>query len=121
MRYIVVDVEATCCEDRSAPPRNEMEIIEIGVVRLDELGSFVRPVVHSRLSDFCMELTTIGQHDIDNAGPFAVVLEQFLSWISDGPDLSRVLPVCRYLVLAATACAIATQRWARSTALLATP
>jgi len=92
MRYIVVDVEATCWEDASARSRNEMEIIEIGAVRLDEnfeiaeeFGLFVRPVVHEQLSDFCTELTTITQPDVDDAERFAEVFERFLGWIGDGP------------------------------------
>ena len=92
MPCIVVDVEATCWVDRSARPRDEMEIIEIGAVRLaedlgivDEFSSFVRPVVHPQLTDFCTELTTITQADVDNAEPFAAVFARFLTWIGEGP------------------------------------
>ena len=92
MRYIVVDVEATCWEDASARRRSEMEIIEIGAVRLgetleiiDEFGSFVRPVAHRRLSDFCTELTTITQADVDDAESFAIIFGRFLAWIGNGP------------------------------------
>ena len=73
MRYGVVDLEATCWEERGSPER--MEIIEIGAVLLAssrgpaerEHGSFVRPVESPLLSDFCTRLTSIRQQDVDGA------------------------------------------------------
>jgi 3'-5' exoribonuclease 1 len=57
-----------------------MEIIEIGAVRLDaaltivdELDSFVRPVVEPKLSQFCTALTTIKQAEVDGADMFPAV------------------------------------------------
>ena len=92
MQYIVVDLEATCWVDRSARRRNQMEIIEIGAVCLDadlevvdEFDSFVRPVVNPQLSDFCTELTSITQADVDRADRFGVVFERFLTWIGEEP------------------------------------
>jgi inhibitor of KinA sporulation pathway (predicted exonuclease) len=75
--YLVVDLEATC-DDRGRIPREETEIIEIGAVLVDgetlvpvgELQTFVRPVVHPRLTDFCTRLTTIGQDEVDRAPLF---------------------------------------------------
>jgi len=91
MRYIVVDLEATCWEKESSPER--MEIIEIGAVRLasaagpveGEFAAFVRPVDSPQLSDFCRELTSIRQADVDAAEPFPKVLTRFLAWIGDEP------------------------------------
>jgi inhibitor of KinA sporulation pathway (predicted exonuclease) len=62
-RYIVVDLEATCWEDRPHP--KEMEAIEIGAVLLassggpvvSEFAEFIKPVVEPKLSDFCTQLT----------------------------------------------------------------
>lgn len=76
--YLVVDLEATC-DDRGSVPRDESETIEIGAVLvdprtlepIDELQTFVRPVVHPRLTPFCIELTTITQADVDGAPTFA--------------------------------------------------
>lgn len=76
--YVVVDLEATC-DDRGSVPRDESETIEIGAVlvdpttleAVDELQTFVRPVVHPRLTTFCTELTTITQADVDAAPTFA--------------------------------------------------
>lgn len=75
--YLVVDLEATC-DDRGAVPREESETIEIGAVLVDgetlrplrELQTFVRPVVHRRLTAFCTQLTTITQADVDHAPLF---------------------------------------------------
>lgn len=94
MQHIVVDLEATCWKDAAHHP--DMEIIEIGAVRLgdnledtgDEFQSFVRPVVQTQLSDFCTELTTISQSDVDAAETFPEVLAKFIAWI--GPDEYRL-------------------------------
>ncbi len=90
MDLIVVDLEATCWD--TSRPRSQMEIIEIGAVRLDaaltivdEFACFVRPVVEPKLSQFCTALTTITQADVDAADMFAAVFGRFLEWIGTGP------------------------------------
>lgn len=91
VRYIVVDLEATCWETGQTPDR--MEIIEIGAVSLpaatqpydSEFQSFVRPVAEPQLSDFCRKLTTIDQASIDAAPTFSIVFNQFLSWMGETP------------------------------------
>lgn len=91
MRYVVVDLEATCWEDARGAP--EMETIEMGAVLLaeaggpaiDTFGSFVRPVVVPELSAFCTRLTSIRQHDVDAAEPFWAVFPRFVEWIGDEP------------------------------------
>ena len=90
---IIVDLEATCCNEGSFP-REEMEIIEIGAVAVlaatgeirSEFQSFVRPVRNPRLTDFCQELTTIGQTDVDSAEDYPAVIGRFSSWLSDHED-----------------------------------
>ncbi|MBP2657916.1 MAG: 3-5 exonuclease [Firmicutes bacterium] len=85
--FLVVDLEATCEEN----DRNYgNEIIEIGAVLLDakgkqigEFDEFVRPINKPILTDFCMELTSIKQSDIDSAEPFTVVLQKFNNWLGD--------------------------------------
>jgi len=57
--YLIVDLEATCCDQQSFP-RDEMETIEIGAVILDshtldivdEYNAFVKPVRHPQLTRF---------------------------------------------------------------------
>lgn len=110
MRYIVVDLEATCWETGQTPER--MEIIEIGAVSLpsssqppnSEFQSFVRPVAEPHLSDFCKKLTTIDQASVDGADSFPDVFRRFVSWIGDSPitlcswgayDLEQLRTDCR--------------------------
>lgn len=84
MHYIIVDLEATCWEGRT---KNKNEIIEIGAVLINEeqeivseFQQFVKPLQHPILSEFCMELTSITQAEVDAALYFNEVLEQFKSW-----------------------------------------
>lgn len=91
MRYVIVDLEATCWLRGTSPDR--MEIIEIGAVLLEssrgsavrEFGAFVRPVSEPVLSDFCRELTHIAQAEVDAAAPFPEVLGRFMAWIGSEP------------------------------------
>lgn len=102
-RYLLcVDLEATCDDypaemeesDREQyqlkVPREEMETIEIGAILVDlygggevvaEFGSFVKPVLHPRLTPFCCELTTIGQADVDGADGYAEVARQLQGFL----------------------------------------
>ena len=82
MNYIVFDLEATCEKDSK---NFQNEIIEIGAVKLndgyeitDEFSSFVKPIVNPILTDFCMNLTSITQSDVDTARKFPDVLDAFL-------------------------------------------
>ncbi len=85
--YLVVDFEATCANDGSLR-REEMEIIEVGAVMVDgemltalsEFPSFVRPVRHPTLTDFCTELTSITQADVDAAPTLPDVVERWTKW-----------------------------------------
>ena len=91
MNYIIFDLEATCWPREDAATQDHPnEIIEIGAVKLDaeyrrvgEFARFVRPRLHPVLSDFCRELTTITQTDMDGAEDFPTVLADFRTWISD--------------------------------------
>lgn len=75
--YLVVDLEATCDENHKIP-RSQTEIIEIGAVLVDgatlspvdELATFVKPLVHRTLTPFCTKLTSITQADVDGAPRF---------------------------------------------------
>ncbi len=91
MRYVIVDLEATCWMGRIVSQR--MEIIEIGAVLLasntgpvqKEFASFVRPLHEPTLSAFCMGLTGIRQQEINEADNFFKVFPKFLSWIGSEP------------------------------------
>jgi inhibitor of KinA sporulation pathway (predicted exonuclease) len=87
MRYVIIDLEATCWEEGILTDR--MEIIEIGAVMLQsaagpaigEFERFVRPIIAPILSDFCKQLTTITQEQIDAAEDFKTVFPEFVRWI----------------------------------------
>jgi len=91
MRYIIVDLEATCWEN--VHDFGRMETIEIGAVELlsgqsapaREFSRFIRPVAEPRLSDFCQRLTTIRQEDVDRADYFRAVFPDFVGWIGQEP------------------------------------
>lgn len=88
--YVVIDLEATCWRERT--PRQVMEAIDIGAVRMDgetlrvydEFSTLVRPVEHPQLSDFCRRLTHLRQRDVEEAPHFTVALAQLVEWL--GPD-----------------------------------
>lgn len=87
--FLVIDLEATCDEERRIRDRH-MEIIEIGSVLVDaatlapvaEHQTFVKPVRHPVLTEFCTRLTTITQADVESAPGFPeaiAALERFLA------------------------------------------
>ena len=86
--YLLIDLEATCCDDGSID-RRAMEIIEIGAVMVerdslitvDEFQAFIRPVRHPQLTAFCTQLTSIRQEDVDLASDYPTVLAVFREWI----------------------------------------
>ncbi|MEE9581177.1 MAG: 3'-5' exonuclease [Nitrosomonadaceae bacterium] len=87
--YIILDFEATCCDDDSFP-KSEREIIEFGVVAVDgsslialaEFEAFVKPIRRHVLTKFCTELTTITQEDVSGAKGFVAVLKEFAQWLA---------------------------------------
>lgn len=103
-RYLLcVDLEATCdeyseglsdeqkLEHKLAVHRDEMETIEVGAVVLDlhqdarivsEHTWFVRPVLNPVLTDFCKQLTTIEQVDVDSAGTYDQVRQSLNDYLA---------------------------------------
>lgn len=92
-RYLIIDLEATCSDDDTVP-RNEMEIIEIGAVMQDaktfeiesEFQTFVRPVRHPKLTEFCTQLTTIEQADVDDAPDYVTAIDAIKKWMFEFED-----------------------------------
>ena len=80
---LVVDLEGTC--DKAGFPKGERETIEIGAVLVRasdlepvrEFQTFVRPVRHPTLTDYCRDLTSISQVDVDAAPIFADAFDMF--------------------------------------------
>ncbi len=91
--FLVIDLEATCSDDSSIA-RYEMEIIEIGAVMLNratweidaEYQQFIKPVRHPLLTEFCTELTTIRQQDVEDALTFPEAITQFKQWMLEFPS-----------------------------------
>ncbi|HBB31064.1 MAG TPA: DNA polymerase III [Cyanobacteria bacterium UBA8803] len=97
-RIIVVDVEATCWQGKP-PPKQENEIIEIGICVVDiasgkpiEKESILVKPERSVVSEFCTKLTTLTQEQVDKGISFAaactILQEKYLSdrrvWASYG-------------------------------------
>ena len=90
MKYIIVDLEATCWEKKEG---RQNEIIEIGAVCIDEAGNsisefnqLITPARNPILSEFCIELTTITQDMVDTGLPFPQGLQLYLDWINSFED-----------------------------------
>jgi len=72
-------------------PRKEHETIEIGAVLVDkatlkaakEFDTFVKPVKHPELTDFCTQLTSISQADVDSAPLFPQAIAALKDFIGD--------------------------------------
>lgn len=95
--YIIIDLEATCWGNSI---KKDNEIIEIGAVLIDsnynktgEYQTFIKPVRNPILSEFCKELTSISQEEIDNAQKFPLVLKNFINWIEKtaGSDIKNII------------------------------
>ncbi|MGB5967665.1 MAG: 3'-5' exonuclease [Spirulinaceae cyanobacterium] len=76
-QILVLDIEATCWSGKP-PPGQESEIIEIGICPLDvklskplEKASILVKPQCSTVSDFCTELTTLTQEQVDQGISFA--------------------------------------------------
>ena len=76
-RVLVIDIEATCWEG-TIPEGQESEIIEVGICtlevasgqRLEKRSILVKPI-HSQVSPFCTQLTTLTQEQVAQGIPFA--------------------------------------------------
>lgn len=88
--FLVVDLEATCeLNDRNYGN----ETIEIGAVMvasngdvIGEFNEFIRPIKKPILTDFCKDLTSIQQSDVDGAEYFPQVWKKFCDWVSSYDD-----------------------------------
>ncbi|MCE3228901.1 MAG: 3-5 exonuclease [Bacteroidetes bacterium] len=88
MKYIIVDLEATCWEPKR--PGSKNEIIEIGALCVNEnkeieseFSEFVKPTLDPVLSEFCTRLTSITQEQVNKAETFPSVIKRFREWIGE--------------------------------------
>lgn len=92
--YLVIDLEATCDEDKRIRTK-EMETIEVGAVLvdgdslepIDEFQTFIKPVRHQQLTPFCTRLTSIKQSDVEHAPRFAEAMARVRKFIAGRPAL----------------------------------
>lgn len=88
---VLIDLESTC--DEPKPPNFQSEIIEIGAVKfdlkkkeiVDRYQTFIRPKINPILTDFCRNLTTITQEQVDSAHYFDTEYNRFIKWYGN-PD-----------------------------------
>lgn len=94
MKFIILDLEATCWQGNTMG--RQQEIIEIGAYRINGYGewidhfqAFVKPRLHPRLSTYCKDLTGIAQKQINQAKSFDFVFHAFEDWFyeHDGPTI----------------------------------
>jgi inhibitor of KinA sporulation pathway (predicted exonuclease) len=87
---LIIDVEATCSNDGSVP-REKMEIIEIGAIMINkndiniisEFDIFIKPIMFPTLTEFCINLTSITQSDVDTALMFKDAFNIFRNWLNN--------------------------------------
>lgn len=106
-KILVVDLEATCWENRTEYQRQHSEIIEIGICVLDtntgeinkSKGILVKPF-KSEVSIYCSQLTTLTQEMLDKDGVTlgeAIIIlrdeykSQELTWASYGDFDKKML------------------------------
>ncbi len=73
---------------------DQMETIEIGLVVIDletleivdEFQRFVRPQINPTLTDFCKQLTSIQQSDVDGALTYQEVGDELRTFAASYPD-----------------------------------
>ena len=97
---VITDLEATCWEEKSIKggiyQRQNSEMIEIGALKVSldkerylepvkEFDVFVRPVKHPILSDFCKQLTSISQEDVDKGLLLPEAMDLFRNEMFDHP------------------------------------
>ncbi|OVA05077.1 Exonuclease [Macleaya cordata] len=86
--FVVIDFEATCDKEKNPQPQ---EIIEFPSVLVNSLTgqleasfqTYVRPIFHQNLTDFCKELTGIQQIQVDRGVPLSEALLMHDKWLED--------------------------------------
>lgn len=93
MRYVVIDLECTCWEHKD-PNKQPHETIEIGAVILDEhfnyikeFDQFVKPLDNPLLTEYCIDLTSITQKDIDAAPSLTTAISRLKEWMGPAKDV----------------------------------
>ena len=102
-RLVILDFEATCNQGKAPDPQEIIEfpsvLIELpGGHVVDEFSTFVRPVHHPQLTEFCTELTSIRSEDVADAPTFTDALDAHVAWLEGhrliGGDDPGVIVTC---------------------------
>lgn len=95
MNYLVVDLECTCNNPQF--DRSEMETIEIGAIilndKLETVGlyqAFIKPTIHTELTDFCKQLTSITQYQVDTGSSLDESLKDLYTFASERGEFKFV-------------------------------
>jgi inhibitor of KinA sporulation pathway (predicted exonuclease) len=80
---IVLDFEATCWKNKTDPEIIEFPSVVINVKKriiVDSIEQFVKPVRNPKLSEFCINLTSIKQTEVDGGMPLKEALFRHYAW-----------------------------------------
>lgn len=102
--WVIFDLEATCWDTKGESWREtnpnalipdtlaykqrvEMETIEIGAVKvdksfnvIDKFTVFIKPVLNPIITEYCTNLTSITQADVDSGLEFRSAYKRFMQW-----------------------------------------
>ncbi|KAF6150075.1 hypothetical protein GIB67_002857 [Kingdonia uniflora] len=86
--FVVIDFEATCDKDKKPNPQ---EIIEFPSVLVNSMNNqiessfqtYVRPIFHQHLTNFCKDLTGIQQEQVDRGVLLSEALLMHDKWLED--------------------------------------
>ncbi|KAK3874855.1 hypothetical protein Pcinc_020237 [Petrolisthes cinctipes] len=92
--FLVLDFESTCDDMKRIDPQ---EIIEFPVLKLNAttydveatFHHFVRPTKHPTLSQYCTDLTSITQDEVNNGKVFEDVFADFDNWMKEEVGLDK--------------------------------
>ncbi|KAL5205011.1 hypothetical protein ABZP36_009882 [Zizania latifolia] len=85
--FVVTDFEATCERGRRIYPQEIIEFSSVivdgatGQQQAEAFQAYVRPVHHPTLTDYCRELTGIGQADVDAGVELDEALRAHDAWL----------------------------------------
>jgi inhibitor of KinA sporulation pathway (predicted exonuclease) len=94
-KILIIDLAITCWSINEQDTAKK-ETIEIGAILVNtqtlgamkEFRTFVKPIAYPELSNFCKQLTSISQKDIDSADPFPVALKNLTDFCGKSSQIT---------------------------------
>eukprot|EP00850_Spirogloea_muscicola_P019429 SM000190S04865 [mRNA] locus=s190:239755:241585:+ [translate_table: standard] len=98
---VVVDFESTCNNRPGLRPTEIIEfpsvLVDLAALRVvDTWRAYVRPVMHPRLTSFCMNLTGVQQHQVDAGVRLEQALRLHDKWLASRGVLGRPFAVATW-------------------------